>query len=572
MTRSSLQPDDEDLATANARLRARLEDAEATIRAIRGGEVDAFLVSQGPDDDRVLVLDGVDRPYRLMIERMNQGAVTVLADGTIFYANRRFTELINRPAHELVGGSLAELIAKEDHPLLRKLLEDAARGDAEVELRMSRADGVQVPVHSSASSLLEQQGVISLIFTDLTQQKHHEAERARRVAAEAAAEVLREADRRKDEFLAMLAHELRGPLAPLRNGLAILNEISPRSPDAKDTRAMMSRQIDGLVRLVDDLLDVGRVTQGKIKLEVELTDLATVTARAVESCRPLIDQHGHSLEWVVPTVPLPVAADVVRAAQVIANLLTNAAKFTPRGGHVWVTVERSADGAGVVRVKDDGLGIEPGVLPKIFDLFVQADPTSTRSEGGLGIGLTLARRLAEMHGGTLTASSRGLGRGSEFELRIPLVQPAASTAAVGSAVQSRTAGDPSKVRRVLIVDDHGDSVQTLAYLLRLRGHEVREASDGLAAIEVAVDFEPDLVLLDIGLPGINGYETARRMRGYPRLGRTQIVALSGYGTEADRRRSGEAGFDDHFVKPVDFELLEKLLGGRGRVAAGGADA
>jgi signal transduction histidine kinase/ActR/RegA family two-component response regulator len=365
-----------------------------------------------------------------------------------------------------------------------------------------------------------------------------------------------ESDRRKDEFLAMLAHELRNPLAPVRNALHIIHmRGSERRNAVHNAHDMIERQVEHMVRLVDDLLDVSRITSGKINLRKEPTDVAQIVFRAVEGSRPLIDARRHALEVALPEGELTVEGDPTRLAQVVWNLLNNAAKYTPEGGRIRLAVER-APGEVLVRVQDTGMGIPGEVLPKVFDLFTQAERTLDRAQGGLGIGLTLVRQLTEMHGGTVEAHSEGPGRGSEFVVRLPLLAAAAGGAparAAGPALR------PTPRHRVLVVDDNRDSADSLATLLRLVGNDVRTAYDGQEALEVAAWYQPDMILLDIGLPVMNGYEVARRLRAEPVYGRPVLTALTGYSSEEDRRRSVAAGFDRHMVKPVDFAELQEVL-------------
>jgi signal transduction histidine kinase/CheY-like chemotaxis protein len=371
-------------------------------------------------------------------------------------------------------------------------------------------------------------------------------------------EALRQADRRKDEFLAMLAHELRNPLAPMRNALEIIRLRGPeRRLAVRASWDMVERQVEHLSRLVDDLLDVARITRGKINLEKEPVALAEVVRRAVETSRPLIEGRRHRLEVRLPDEPLHVIGDLTRLAQVLLNLLNNAAKYTEEGGQITLTVERAAadPGAVVLRVRDTGVGIPPEVLPKVFDLFTQASRTLDRAQGGLGIGLTLVRRLVEMHGGSVRASSAGPGKGSEFVVRLPLFFGPLPAPAHGNG----SGEHPAAGHRILVVDDNRDSASSLAVLLRLSGHEVVTAHDGAAALEKAEHFRPQLALLDIGLPGMDGYELARRLRQLPGLRQVRLAALTGYGSEEDRRRSRAAGFDHHLVKPVEREALLVLL-------------
>ena len=542
-------------------LRAQLDEADATIQAIRSNQVDAFLVEKG-SEEQVLVLDGVDRPYRLLIERMQQGAVTVWSDGTIVYSNHRFAEMLGISPSSVPASNLGDYFIPSDRNALLQLVRNAAAMETEQEITLQRPQGSQIPVHLTVSPLLEEKDIFCVIVTDLTQQKRHEAEResfvqaqAARAAAESSAAVLLEADRRKDEFLAMLAHELRTPLAPLRSGIEILDRVSSQGPHNQKTRDMMSRQIENLVRLVDDLLDVSRVTHGKIILQKERAPLAGIVTRALESARTQIEERQHRLDVHLPKEPMTVEADVVRLSQAIANLLSNAAKFTPDGGTISLHVEKQ-EGRSTIRVRDNGIGVAPEMLPKVFDLFVQANPTAGRSEGGLGIGLTLAFRLVEMHGGSLQAFSRGIGYGSEFILELPLCESAAVPSVSPAA---KVAPTPGVSRRVLVVDDHRDAAESLAILLRLQGHEVKEEYDGMRAHSTAIDFNAEVIFLDIGLPGMNGYEIAKRMREDARFRNVQLVALSGYGSEEHRMLCQVAGFDRLLVKPVELASLESIL-------------
>jgi signal transduction histidine kinase/DNA-binding response OmpR family regulator len=369
---------------------------------------------------------------------------------------------------------------------------------------------------------------------------------------------LRERDRRKDEFLAMLAHELRNPLAPIRNAVQILELAGPKDPHVAGARDLIGRQVNHLVRLVDDLLDVSRITRGKINLVKEPVEIANVIAVAVESCRPIIDEHRHQLELVMPTDSVRVRADLTRLAQVVLNLLNNAAKYTDEGGRIRLSVV--VEGCQVViRVRDNGAGIAPEMLPTIFDVFTQVDRTLDRSQGGLGLGLTLVRRLTEMHGGRVEAHSAGPGKGSEFVVRLALLSDESSDQQKPIDGQSTARTILGIRRRILIVDDNRDSAESLAMLLRVRGHEVRTAYDGKHGLVVAEDYLPGVVILDIGLPGLDGYGVARALRASPLFRAALLVALTGYGAEEDRRACYRAGFDAHLVKPVELVPLFGLL-------------
>jgi CheY-like chemotaxis protein len=365
---------------------------------------------------------------------------------------------------------------------------------------------------------------------------------------------LRDADRRKDEFLATLAHELRNPLAPLRTGLQIMKLAQGNAERIEQFRSMMERQLLQLARLVDDLMDVSRITRGKIELRKERVELSRVVQHAVETSRPLIEESGHELLLEVPPEPIFVDADLTRLAQVVSNLLNNAAKYTERGGHITLTVKRQ-EGQAVVSVADTGVGIPSHMLPKVFEMFTQVDRSLERSQGGLGIGLTLVQRLIEMHGGSVAACSEGHGQGSQFVVRLPAV------AAPGAA--ELLLGDPRGAavprRRVLVADDNRDAATSMAMMLQLWGCDAMTAHDGISALEVAQAFLPELILLDIGMPRLNGYDAARRIRQEPWGRDAVLVAVTGWGQQEDKRRSHEAGFDLHLIKPVDPAALEKLL-------------
>jgi len=379
------------------------------------------------------------------------------------------------------------------------------------------------------------------------------------IRAQRAEEALREADRRKDEFLAMLAHELRNPLAPIRTGLQILRYTEGRNPAIEPLRAMMERQVMHLTRLVDDLMDVSRITRDKIELRKEVVDLTTLLAHVVEANRPAIEERQQQLivEW--PQEPLRLEGDSTRLEQILDNLLNNACKYTDPEGRIRITAGREGVDV-VVRVRDTGIGIAPENLPHVFDPFVQAERRLDRSQGGLGLGLSLVRSLAELHGGAVTAQSEGLGRGSEFILRLPALPTSEVT---GDPTDRGADVDPIRTlprRRILVVDDNLDSARTMALLLRRSwGQEVEVADNGATAIEAAITFRPDVILLDIGLPGMSGYEVAKRLRERPEFASTFVVAMTGWGQQEDRLLSQEAGFDHHLVKPVDTDVLRALL-------------
>ena len=369
------------------------------------------------------------------------------------------------------------------------------------------------------------------------------------------ADELAEANRHKDEFLATLAHELRNPLAPIRNAVQYLGMEGLKETDVKTARDVIARQVTVMVRLIDDLLDVSRISRNKLDIRKQRVELAAVVESAVESSRPLIQQCGHELTVSLPPQPVHLDADPIRLAQVFLNLLNNAAKYTKRGGHIWLTAEREGSDA-VVSVRDNGIGIPGDMLARIFDMFTQVDRSLERSQGGLGIGLTLVRRLVDMHDGSIEARSNGPDEGSEFVVRLPLlIQPPHEPPPTSDGPRATALSGC----RILVVDDNKDSADSLGMLLRLKGNDIRTAYDGLEAVEVAETFHPELVLLDIGLPKLNGYEVARRIRQQPWGRDVVLVALTGWGQDEDRRRSQEAGFNFHIVKPVELAALEELL-------------
>lgn len=367
---------------------------------------------------------------------------------------------------------------------------------------------------------------------------------------------LAESARHKDEFLATLAHELRNPLAPIRSAVQLLGMKGLQETDMNTARQIIARQVTIMVRLIDDLLDVSRISRNRLDMRKERVELAALIEAAVESSHPLIQQCGHELTVNLPSQTLNLDADPVRIAQVFVNLLNNAAKYTKPGGHIWLTAERDGNDA-VVQVRDNGIGISANMLSCVFDIFTQVDRLSAPSQGGLGIGLTLVRRLVEMHGGSIEARSGGLDQGSEFIVRLPLIPPQHER----SSNSTEPATKLLSGRRILLVDDNQDLAESLAMLLRLRGNDVRIAHDGLAALETAETFRPELVLLDIGLPKLGGHEVAQRIRAQPWGRDIVLVALTACGQVEDRRRSEEAGFNLHVVKPVYVAALEDMLAG-----------
>jgi PAS domain S-box-containing protein len=368
-----------------------------------------------------------------------------------------------------------------------------------------------------------------------------------------AEQALQEETRRKDEFLAILSHELRNPLAPVRMAVTLLNKIAPSEPQLQQIRDIIDRQTSQLTRLLDDLLDVSRISSGKIALRKDRLNLAIAVASAVEAIRPQIDAGKHELIVEMPPVPVYVDGDVTRLSQVFANLLSNAARYTEKGGRITLTISREDDDA-VVRVKDRGIGIDSTQLSHIFEMFAQVDQSLERGQGGLGVGLALARKLVELHGGTIQAASEGLGKGSEFTVRIPPLPPEDAT----TSTTENSSGHLQQARRIVVADDNVDSAAVLAELLRIAGHKVKMVHDGAAAVDAVLSDEPDLAVLDIGMPKLNGYDVAKRIRVSENK-RTVLIAVTGWGQEEDKRRSAAAGFDHHLTKPVDITTLNQII-------------
>jgi PAS domain S-box-containing protein len=461
------------------------------------------------------------------------------------FVNRRYVELLGSPDQQAIGHTLPEVHSADTYKRMQPLIEQAIAGEPftrEIAMPLN-AHGERHLIVTFRPDLTESGEVRGAVIaiSDITD----------RVNAERA---LREADRRKDEFLAILAHELRNPLAPILNSVRLLRLEPTQDPQQRHVRDIVDRQVRHMARLVDDLLDVSRITLGRINLHRELSTIDAVIANAVEASRPLIDASRHELTVRLPPAPVYLQADVTRLAQVFLNLLNNAAKYTPPGGKI--LIEGWVDGEDLlVRVKDTGVGIPPEMLSHIFDIFTQVDLSLERTQGGLGIGLTLANRLVEMHGGTLQAHSEGLGKGSEFVVRLPVSTPPAHPERKRAR---REMPARQAKRRVLVVDDNIDAAESLTLLLQSAGHETLMAHDGIEAVEAAAAFHPDMVLLDIGLPRLNGYEAARRIRAQPENDSLVLAALTGWGQDEDKRQSLEAGFDLHLTKPVDPVLVLEL--------------
>jgi len=511
------------------------------------------------------------------------------------YGNPAFCRLMDRPAEQIVGRPLDELLPEKDQcaALLDRVFRTgtpesysepepfsphsvfwsytiwpvlAHEGLVEVMIQVTET----VKLHEEKVAMNEALMLGSVRQHELTQAAENlntqlRAEITERRVLEgsllARASDLARADQNKDRFLAMLSHELRNPLATLRNAAEILDTSEAGAEDRGHAQRMLVRQIENMTRMIDDLLDVSRITAGKIELRQEVVALETILTSTASQARPDMEAHRQELTIALPAEPVFLNADATRLEQVFGNLLGNACKYSDSGGHISVKAERAAaDGKEppqvVVRVSDDGIGIAPELLPRVFDLFVQATSGLDRARGGLGIGLTLVERLVKLHGGSIEAQSEGLGHGSEFIVRLPVL-PCPPPAPPPEATPIREIS-----RRMLIVDDNEDSARSMSSLQRLRGHETRIAFTGPDAVAAASEFAPEVVLLDIGLPDMDGYEVARRLRALPALAGAFIVGMSGYGSDEDRAHARDAGFDEYMVKPVNLDLLRECLRSR----------
>jgi PAS domain S-box-containing protein len=498
-----------------------------------------------------------EQRFRAIVDALPAAVYATDGKGRVTHFNAAAAELSGRtpelgtsewPASWKLHGAGGTRLMQDESPMVRALAD--GREVAGEQIVIERPDGSRVTVIVNIRPLKDERGaVVGAVncFYDITERMRVEEE------LRESAVKLSDADRRKSEFLAMLAHELRNPLAPISHGLHILRASGEDSQTVKAVTDLMERQVDQLVGLVNDLLDVNRISRGRIELHPVRIDLKSIVMDAVEATRPLAERMEHDLAVTMPQEPIFLSADPLRLSQVLGNLLNNACKFSKGGGRIGLSVEREGDDV-VIRVRDNGIGIAADQLPLIFDLFMQADVSIERSVGGLGIGLALVKALVELHGGTVAAHSPGVGLGSEFVVRLPItMETPRPQPAVPQARATATA------HRILVVDDNRDAANSLAMLLKLSGNEGHVAYDGIEAVEAAARVRPDLILMDIGLPRMNGYEAARRIREQPWGESVVLVALTGWGQDEDRRKSKDSGFDGHLVKPVDLEALTALL-------------
>ncbi|HXW10041.1 MAG TPA: PAS domain S-box protein [Steroidobacteraceae bacterium] len=472
------------------------------------------------------------------------------------YVNRAYVDFVGAREEELLGDGWQKFVHPDDlNGYFAAYLEVASRGDPfDGTFRLRRHDGEWRWMQSRGQPLLDPRGAVqgyagsSQDVTELV----------------AAQQALREADRHKDEFLATLAHELRNPLAPIRNAVHLLKLSSTTDPQVRAARGMIERQLHQMIRLVDDLMEVSRITLGQITLQSEQLDLRDVLSGALESALPLVEASGHQIEVTLPPEPVPVQGDLTRLSQVFQNLLNNASKYTPRGGEIGLRLETDGMEA-VVVVRDNGVGVPHAMQSRIFELFTRSHPTDEIKASGLGIGLALSRQLTELHGGRIEMRSDGPGTGAEFRVRLPMYAPVrrAASAAATPALEAATAAGRNG-RRILVVDDNRDAAESLSMFLQIAGYEVDTAFDGIEGLQRFESLVPDIVLLDIGMPQLDGYEVARRIRATPAGDDVLLVALTGWGQDKDRSLAQSAGFDEHMTKPVDPDVLTMLLAAHGR--------
>jgi PAS domain S-box-containing protein len=496
-----------------------------------------------------------DERLRSIVEHVVDGIISIDERGTIVTFNRAAERIFGYPRQAVIGRNVRVLMPEPYHGEHDGYLANYRHsGEARIigigrEVTGRRSSGEVFPMELAVSEFHSAgERFYTGIVRDITERKRMED------ALRENLQELAEGDRQKNEFLAMLGHELRNPLAPMRNALHIMKSAQATATMRDRGRDIIERQLDQLVRLVDDLLDVSRIVRGKVELQAAVIDLREPVRRALETAQPVLDAHGHQAQVSMPDAPVWVQGDLVRLSQVVANLLTNAAKYTGLDGQISLALRQEGDAA-VISVQDTGIGIPPQLLPRIFDLFVQGDRTPERAQGGLGIGLTLVKRLVELHGGSVRVESGAARPGSEFVVQLPLVQPPA----LASAKVTDDAPAASGVRRVLVVDDNVDACDSIAVILGAFGYTVQTLYDGPSVLPKVLEWHPDTIVLDIGLPGMSGLEVAAQLRRQPGLQRIPLIALTGYGQEEDRRRSLEAGFDLHLTKPVDPNRLLQAL-------------
>ena len=530
-------------------LRRQLEEANQTLDAIRDGEVDAIVVKQG-DGNQVFTLEGAERPYRLFVEEMQLGALTLGQDGVVLYCNRSFAQMVGSEPTRVVGTRFDQFLSKVGGPAWLTLLAMGEDARAAGEIEVLRADGI-VPAYATVNPIQSLRGtLLAVVVADLTEQRHSE----RLIAAERS---LREEAARKDDFLAMLGHELRNPLVPIGNAVYLIQKSNHDPKVIEAACAIVERQVAHMARLVDDLLDVSRIARGKIQIKKEAMDLLETIRLVLEDHRSSLVDKGLVLVADLPPGQVLMEGDRARIVQVLSNLLQNAIKFTEAEGRINITLSAIPGGRCQVSVKDSGVGFPPRSSESIFEPFMQAQGTTSRSPGGLGLGLALVKGIVEIHGGTVSARSQGPGQGSEFTIQLPTLEPSVWSEA---APHAQGAAEKARPRRILIVEDRVDSATTLQLVLAMLGHQVDVAQDGRTGLDKANHLEPDVVVCDIGLPGhMDGYDVAKTIRSTPRLAEAYLIALTGLGNPSDKIRAERAGFNAHLTKPVDPAAWAAIL-------------
>jgi PAS domain S-box-containing protein len=526
-----------DLLETNETLRARLTEAEEMLRAIRQGEIDALVV-EGNAGNQVYTLHSAEEPYRNLVEEMQEGAVVITGHGDILYSNACFAALVGHSLESVVGTRIDRFVNPSDKDDFAVLL---LTGTGRRRCSLIDASARAFEVSLSLTTTVETNGRrLNLIVTDLTEllEANRSRDRAERDS------------RTKGEFLAMLGHELRTPLSAINNAVRVIELADCKGEPATRAHEVIARQVGHIKQLINDLLDVERVVSGKIRLRREPTDMAEAVRRAIGA---LTSDADLDRQIEISTEPAWVDADPVRLEQILTNMVANAVKYSPSGARIQIALR--ADGSDVVlTVEDTGFGISPRLLPFIFDMYVQADRTLDRARGGLGIGLTLVRRLVELHGGTIVAASAGEGHGSTFTVRMAQISAERGTVVVAAPLERRV-----RPKRVLLIEDSEDAREMLRMMLELAGHVVYDAADGVRGLQLLDVVRPDAAIIDIGLPGIDGYQVARKIREEPHGRGMLLLALTGYDSAGDAVRATEHGFDYHLVKPVDPDHLARLL-------------
>jgi PAS domain S-box-containing protein len=530
-----------------------IDDSAAPIRNGQGEVVGVVLVFRDVTERRRAekALQESEERFRLLVESVKDYAIFMMdPEGRVVSWNAGAERIKGYKDREIIGQHFSVFYTPEERQDRRPqmgLTTAKDEGTFEDEGWRVRKDGTRFQAHVVITPVYDEAGThrgFAKITHDVSERRKWEQEHLRE----------REASIRKDQFLAVLSHELRNPLTPIRNVLQVLTQQAASTPVLRQACEMMDRNVRVMTRLVDDLLDLSRIASGKVEIKRELVEVSVIMERGAETARPVVDAHRHHLTVTPPKDPMWVEGDPVWLGQVVMNLLTNAAKYTGEGGKIWLTAEREGDRA-TIRVRDTGIGIEPDKLPRVFEMFTQVDTSLNRTEGGLGVGLSIVKKIVELHGGAVEARSGGRGAGSEFVVRLPL-----RTAAPARMDQAEDAARAAtRPLRVLVVDDNADAADSLAMFLKLYGHDVQAAHSGAAALNLVKTYSPQVIILDLSMPVMDGFQVAQRLRLNIDMSKVALIALTGLGQESDRRRTRDAGFNYHIVKPPDPQQLHELL-------------